>query len=160
MGWTSYKIDTADKTDAVMRRELNCTSIEHGTWEVTDSATVGAQWYGIIKRTPVVGEPIYYGMVCLTERKQIKGTGMTDFGFKDMTEDMCPYYFAMPLKMLNKLEALSPVEQGQYAHKWREGVRMYHAKRAEKAKAKRDNLKKLQDFLKAHIQVVHIGGHA
>lgn len=160
MGWTSYNINTSAKTDEVIRRELNGTSIEYGTWEVTDSATVGAQWYGIIKRTPVVGEPIHYGMVCLTERKPLmKGSDMTYFSFKDMTEDMCPYYYAMPLRMLNKLEALAPVPDGSSA-KWREGVRMYHARKAAKAKAKREDMKKLQDFIKAHIQVIHIGGQA
>jgi hypothetical protein len=159
MGWTSYKINTSAKTDEVMRRELNATSIEYGTWEVLESSTVGAQWYGIIKRTPVVGEPIHYGMVCLTERKALKGSDMTEFFFKDMTEDMCPYYYAMPLRMLNKLEALAPVPDGSAA-KWREGVKMYHARKADKAKAKRENLKKLQDFMTAHIRIVHIGGQA
>lgn len=156
MGWTSYKINTSDKTDDVLRRELNGTSIEYGTWEVQDSATVGAQWYGIIKRTPIVGAPVHYAMIVLTERKALKGSDMTEFGFKDMTEDMGPYYYAMPLRMLTKLEALAPVTEG-FAFKWREGVRMYHARKAEKAKAKRDNLKKLQDFIKAHVQIVHIG---
>jgi hypothetical protein len=153
MGWTSYKINTSAKTDEVLRRELNCTSAEHGTWEVLESATVGAQWYGIIKRTPVVADPVYYAMIVLTERKPIKGSDMTEFGFKEMTEDMGPYYYGMPLRMLNKLETLVPVVDG-FAAKWREGVRMHHARKAAKAKAKRDNMKKLQDFIKGHAGII------
>jgi hypothetical protein len=156
MGWTSYNINTSAKTDEVMRRELNGTSAEYGTWEVQDSATVGAQWYGIMKRTPIVGEPIYYAMIVLTERKPLKGSDMTYFSFKDMTEDMCPYYYAMPLRMLKKLEELTPVPDG-YAAKWREGVRMHHARKAAKAKAKRENMKRLQDFIQSHVQVIHVG---
>lgn len=156
MGWTSYKINTSATTDEVVRRELNCTSAEYGTWEVLDSATVGAQWYGIIKRTPVVADPVYYGMIVLTERKPIKGSGMTEFGFKDMTEDVGPYYYAMPLRMLAKLEQLAPVVDG-HAAKWREGVRMHHARKAAKAKARKDAKQQLQNFINGHVQFIHVG---
>jgi hypothetical protein len=155
MGWTCYNINTSAKTDDVLRRELNCSSIEHGTWEVLESATVGAQWYGIIKRTPIVGNPVHYAMIVLTERKPLKGSDMTDFCFKDMTEDCGPYYYAMPMRMLTKLEALAPVTEG-FAFKWREGVRMHHERKAAKAKAKRDTLKKLEYF-KSHVQFIHVG---
>jgi hypothetical protein len=156
MGWTCYNVNTTATTDTVLRRELNCTSAEYGTWEVQDSATVGAQWYAIMKRTPVVGTPIYYAMIVLTERRPLKGSDMTYFCFKDMTEDVGPYHYAMPMRMLAKLEELAPAAEG-YAAKWREGVRMYHAKKAAKAKARREAKKQLQDFISGHVQFIHVG---
>jgi len=167
MGWTSYNINTTAKTDEVLRREMSQDS-KGGTrpsWEVVDSATIGATWYAILCMTDfdtstpdgsVATRKTYYGMVCLTQRKPLKGSGMTYFSFKDMTEDMCPYYYAMPMRMLKKLEELTPNPQGNAA-KWREGVRMYHERKSAKAKAKRENIKKLQNFMKTHFQVVHIG---
>lgn len=107
----------------------------------------------------VATRKIYYGMVCLTERKPIKGSDMTEFYYKDMDESCNPFSYAMPMRMLTKLETLAPNPQG-FAAKWREGVRMHHERKAAKAKAKRENVKKLQDFMKIHFRVVHIGENA
>lgn len=170
MGWTSFNINSNTTTDQVLRREMSQDSLggTRPSWEVVKSATVGATWYAIMCHTDfdtstpdgsTATRKTYYGLVCLTERKAMKNTGMTYFSYKDMDESCNPYSYAMPLKMLEELERLAPNPTG-FAANWREGVRMHHAKRRERAKAKRDNIKKLQDFMKAHFQVVHIGGQA
>jgi len=58
--------------------------------------------------------------------------------------------------MLNKLETLAPVVDG-FAAKWREGVRMHHARKAAKAKARRDAKQQLQAFINNHVQFIHVG---
>ena len=55
-----------------------------------------------------------------------KGDG---WGYKDMEESMHPYYYSCPLGYLE----LVPVA----CEKWREGVRSYHARLAERRKARR-----------------------
>jgi hypothetical protein len=167
MGWTSFNINTSAKTDEVLRREFTQDS-KGGTrdaWDVIESATVGAQWYAIMCRTSwdectpdggTAERKQYYGLICLTQRKALKGKDMTEFYYKDMDESCGPYAYAMPMRMLTKLEQLAPTPEG-YAAKWREGVRKHHEQKAAKAKAKRENIKKLQDFMKTHFQVVHIG---
>lgn len=51
------------------------------------------------------------------------------WGYKDMAESMHPYFYSCPLGYL----ALVPVA----SEEWREGVRAYHARAAERRKAKR-----------------------
>lgn len=167
MGWTSFKINTTATTDQVLRREFTQDS-KGGTrpaWDVLESATVGAQWYGIMCRTDydtstpdgsIAERKTYYGMICLTERKKIKGSDMTEFYYKDMDESCGPYAYAMPLRMLAKLEELAPAPVG-FAAKWREGVRMHHERKAAKAKARRENKQRLQDFIRGHVQFIHVG---
>jgi hypothetical protein len=46
------------------------------------------------------------------------------WGYKDMTENMGPYYYSCPLGYLKLTES------GKHVHReWREGVRRYHEKR-------------------------------
>ena len=139
MGWTSYTINTTATTDQILRREMQQDSA-NGTrtsWTVHQSATVGAQWYAIIKRQPIDGPAAFYGLIVLTERRPIKGTDQTEFFYKDMDETCGPYACAMPARMLAELERLAPNPEG-YAAKWREAVRQHHARKNAKAKAKRE----------------------
>jgi len=158
MGWTSFKINTTATTDEILRREM--TQDDQGgtrtSWTVEQAATVGATWYAIMKRQPTDGPAVFYALICLTQRRTIKGTGQTEFFYKDMTEDCGPYAYTMPARMLARLETLAPNPQG-YAEKWRDSVRWHHAKKNAKARAKREARANLARFISDHFQIVHIG---
>jgi hypothetical protein len=139
MGWTSYNINTTATTGDILTREMSQDSA-NGTrtsWTVEQAATVGATWYAIMKRQPTDGPAIFYGLVVLTERRPIRGTGLTEFFYKDLSEECGPYECAMPARMLARLETLAPNPQG-YAAKWREAVKQHHANKRAKAKAKKE----------------------
>lgn len=51
------------------------------------------------------------------------------WGYKDMDESVGPYYFDCPMSYLDMVRDWEPVGS---AAKWRESVRAWHAKRAEK----------------------------
>ena len=105
MGWTTYKISKTTTTDQALRRELSYAGTA-GLWEVLDSATVGAVWYGIIKRT-IEGEAVHFGMVCLTQRRnEYPRSQYIEFGFKEISEDCGPFYYDAPLRILDKLDEL------------------------------------------------------
>jgi hypothetical protein len=168
MGWTSFKINTTATTDEILRREMTQDDQQGARdgWAVMQSATVGAQWFAIMRRTyhdtstpdgSTAQRVTYYGLICLTQRRTIKGTGQTEFFYKDMDESCGPYAYAMPVRMLNELERLAPSPEG-YAAKWREGVRMHHARKAAKAKAKREARAKLARFISDHFQIIHVTG--
>ena len=55
------------------------------------------------------------------------------WGYKDMEESMHPYFYSCPLGYLK----LVPIEQFGGHEQWREGVRQYHARLAEKRQARR-----------------------
>lgn len=56
-----------------------------------------------------------------------------EWGYKDMEESMHPYFYSCPLKYLD----LVPIEQYGGNSEWRELVRSWHARQAEKRKARR-----------------------
>ena len=56
-----------------------------------------------------------------------------EWGYKDMEESMHPYFYSCPLGYLN----LVPIEQFGGHEVWREGVRQYHARLAEKRQVRR-----------------------
>jgi hypothetical protein len=62
--------------------------------------------------------------------------GYNEWGYKDMTESMGPYYYGCPLKLLDLVPETNP--------EWRKDVREHHGKRKAEAKAKRELKKKLR----------------
>ena len=62
MGWTSYAINTTSTTDEVLRREFTQAGTDGSRWEITDTATIGATWYAISKRTDPTGQAHYSGL--------------------------------------------------------------------------------------------------
>lgn len=167
MGWTSYTIEKGAKTDEVLRREFT-QSTNGGTragFEVIDSATVGSVWYAVMKYTDhdtsttdgtTRAREVYYGLVCLTERKTPRGSRQTEFSFKDMDEAMMPFYFDCPPRLLDLLDKHAPNPEGSAA-KWRERCR---ARQAQKNQTRReiDQAKKqLRAFLQQHLQIIRIG---
>jgi hypothetical protein len=55
----------------------------------------------------------------------LAGNARSEWGYKDMSEDMGPCYYDCPLELLEA--ATEPVNE--YARAWREKVRAYHAAR-------------------------------
>ena len=55
------------------------------------------------------------------------------WGYKDMEESMHPHFYSCPLGYLS----LVPLDEYGGHAEWREGVQQYHAKSAEKCRAKR-----------------------
>lgn len=56
-----------------------------------------------------------------------------DWGYKPMCEGMGPYVYSCPLGYL----ALVPKPDGEYGANWREGVKAYHARAAQKRERNR-----------------------
>jgi len=161
MGWTSYTVDNLAKTDAILRREFTQDSANNtrSSWTVEDSATVGAQWYALMKHTDTKGQETYYGLVCLTERRNgWKNT--VEFCFKDMDETCHPYYYDCPARILDKLDRLAP-NPSPNAAAWRAKCRERLATKSAKAKARRQEKQaareRLARFISDHFQVIHIG---
>lgn len=75
----------------------------------------------------VLHKPTGRKFICLDLIAKERNGG---WGYKGLSEDMGPCEVNCPLSLLNKA---TPVTEG-YAVGWREKVRAYHAKRANKAK--------------------------
>jgi hypothetical protein len=130
MGWTSFTISTNRKTDEILRREFIHDGHNNArtAWDVMDSATRGATWYAVLKRTEPTGAIAYFGFVCMTQRKTDRKTGTTEFFYKDMDESCGPHAYDMPVRMLDFLDEHAPNPPG-YAAGWRQSCRDKHAKR-------------------------------
>ena len=145
MGWTWYhathykngKIDRKAECDAYFNEGLNA-----GWYRIEKSALVGTVYYAAIrklrrfvpgtngKETEAIpeSEQTVFGVVFLT------GTNVKDyysFGYKDMDESMCPFYFDCPAGII---KLLSPTDN-ESANEWRERCR---SRAAEKKAAKSD----------------------
>ena len=118
MGWTSYTINTTATTDETLRREFTEAGTNGSRWEITDTATIGATWYAISKRTDATGQAHYSGLVCFTERRTQRN-GTTEFSYKDMGEECGPHAYACPARILDQLDQLAP-NPGGYAAGWRQ----------------------------------------
>jgi hypothetical protein len=128
MGWTGYtahyykngKVDRKAECDAYFMDGLN-----EGHFEVVKSSMVGSTYYSAVRNlkkcvgTDGNGWGIYEdlpeseqevrGFVFLTQVKD------GEFYYKDMTEDMLPYYFDCPKSII---KALSPTDN-ENANIWR-----------------------------------------
>jgi hypothetical protein len=127
MGWTFFN-DTGETTGAICTREFTDTNPAGDRWSVVDQSTRGAVWYGIGRLDRADQPPVFYGLVWLTSRKR------GEFGYKDMTECMGPYYWDMPKRLLDQLDQLAP-NAPQSALDWRAKCR---AKLAENRKPARE----------------------
>jgi len=88
-------------------------------WGFHSLAERGSTVYAIAWRQAPSEARHYFGCVFLTQRKR------GEFGYKEMDESMGPYYFDMPVRMLEALEALAPTEDTN-ARAWRDRVRQHH----------------------------------
>lgn len=119
MGW--YYTYGADRQDII--RELTETRNEDGTkWETLAKFCNGyTQLFAVKEVTKPDGTKVRHIGVYLLQGSR------EGWGYKPMDEGMHPYFYACPLKYL----AMVPEE----CKEWREGVRSYWARRAERRKA-------------------------
>lgn len=155
MGWTTFEDTPSQSRADIIRKEFTqaATASNPNAWGFESINTKGAIVYAIMYRDTPDHPRAYFGVVFITERKG------GSFGYKDMGEDCGPHYYDAPLTMIDKLDKLAPTPSG-YAAGWRNAVRQHHARKAEKAKAKRENVKKLQAFIRDHVQIIHVGDNA
>jgi hypothetical protein len=96
-----------------------------GGWTLIDSSVVGNTYFGLHERTDA-GNLQRLITVCL-----ISKAGGT-WGYKSMSEDMGPYYFNCPLRILDKADEVPAVSYS--ATEWRANCRA-HAKREKAIKS-------------------------
>jgi hypothetical protein len=121
MGWTHYADHPQLSRAEMIRREFTQepTATNPRAWGFESIAERGSVVYAVCFQE-FEGKREHFGCVFLTTRR--KG----EFGYKAMSEDMHPFYYAMPARMLAQLEALAPNPPGQGAE-WRAKCRE-HAK--------------------------------
>lgn len=129
MGWTFF--NASGKPSEILTREFTQVPSEKypSEFKVLDQSMRGRVWYGVIESTNPEGIKQVYGMVCLWTLRR------GEFGYKELGEDMGPYYYDAPLRIVNLLDKLSPEPLG-LAAKWRESVRTYYAHKRSKKAAK------------------------
>ena len=129
MGWTFF--NASGKPSEILTREFTQVPSEKypSEFKVLDQSMRGRVWYGVIESTNPEGIKRVYGMICLWTLRR------GEFGYKELGEDMGPYYYDAPLRIVNLLDELSPKPLG-LALKWRESVRAYHARMKIKKVAK------------------------
>jgi hypothetical protein len=127
MGWTFF--NTSGKPSEILTREF--TQVPNAQYpsefKVLDQALRGRTWYAVIESTNPEGINRVYGMICIWSMRR------GEFGYKELGEEMGPYYHDAPLRIVNLLDKLSPNECG-YNLKWRQGVRDHHANMKQKRK--------------------------
>lgn len=144
MGWTSFIDNPGMKPSEILTREIAGQNDNGATWEIVDHATRSNTWYAVCKFTAPNNAPIYYGLVCLFNRR--KG----QFFYKDMTETFGPNAANAPLRIINMLDQLSPInpidarQSAQWALEWRQRCRE-NAKRKPAPKVKPGDIVKFSD---------------
>ena len=121
MGWTCYYDNERLSIDDMMRREWNATGDNGAVFTIVDSATKGNEWYAIIECKRPDSAPVYDGLVCLIKRS--KRTG--EFCYKDIGERCGPNAANAPKRIIDKLDALAPIDPNDtgmgatWAREWR-----------------------------------------
>ena len=125
MGWTCYLDNVGLSVDDMMRREFNSTGASVGdngaVFTIVDSATRGNEWYAIVECKRPDNPPVYDGLVCLIKRSKRAG----EFCYKDMGERCGPNASNAPKRLIDKLDALAPIDPNdeslgaKWAREWR-----------------------------------------
>jgi hypothetical protein len=129
MGWTFF--NAGGKPSEIITREFTQTPSDTypSEFKVLDQSMRGRVWYGVIQSTNPEGIKRVYGMIVLWTLRR------GEFGYKELSEDMGPYYYDAPLRIVNLLDRLSPEPSG-LSLKWRQSVREYHSRMKVKKVAK------------------------
>lgn len=128
MGWTEF-LDSPHLTlSEIIRRELSQdpTPDNPRAWGFEYIAERGSTVYAIGWSDAPDRPRYYFGLVCLTSRRG------GYFSYKDMTEDMGPYRYDAPVKMLDLLDKLAPNPIG-HAASWRAKCREHQANKKARA---------------------------
>lgn len=122
MGWTEYMDNPELSRVEMIRRELSQapTADNPRAWGFEYMTERGSTVYAIGWFDEPERPRHYFGLICLTSRRH----GL--FAYKDMTDDMGPYRYDAPAKMLDMLDRLAPNPAG-YAAEWRRKCREHQA---------------------------------
>jgi hypothetical protein len=149
MGWTvgSARYFKNGKVDRKAECDALCTDT---VFRVEKSAMVGAVYYAAIRRIgkyvdgelemiPTEKQDVSAVVILTSTGKEAYGyfTGYT-FGYKDMSEDMHPYYYDCPISILNLLTET----ESENAKEWRRRCKERHEEK-KKAKKNPDSLENL-----------------
>jgi hypothetical protein len=129
MGWTFQEkpLNVKAELDGL----LTWTS-ETGARRVLDSAIVNrTEYYAAVETIKPGGAREVWCAVFLLKFHPRARDGFT-FGYKDMCETMGPYVWRCPVRILDLLTGTD----NEYALRWREACREYHARRAALPKLK------------------------
>jgi len=141
MGWTEFRDYPELSRAEIIRRELSQapTAENPRAWGFEYITERGSTVYAIGWHDAPDQPRRYFGLVCLTSRHRSPHFGRA-FSYKDMTEDMGPYKYEAPKKMLDLLDQLAPNPTG-YAKGWREACREHLARKKTKKHQAGDKVK-------------------
>lgn len=140
MGWTCLHYPKGTKFIDFCREEFNSEN-DRVKFEVLDAALVGrTQGFVALKRTlKETNESIVFALVlAITWHNEYE-----NMCFKEMDEEMGPYYYKCPKRIL---KLLSPTDNKE-ALKWRQKVLEYHDKKTELKKIKVGDIIEFEDFI-------------
>lgn len=122
MGWTEFMDSPHLSRAEIIRKELSQepTADNPRAWGFEYITERGGTVYAIGWSDAPDRPRYYFGLVCLTSRRG------GYFSYKDMSEDMGPYKYDAPAKMLDMLDRLAPNPPG-YAIEWRKKCRQHQA---------------------------------
>jgi len=115
MGWTGMQPPYHGDKKRWLEEQFNQAG-EVGTnpsWTLTDLSIRGNTAYGIYTMVRPDGSWHSAGIVILMS------FSADQWRYKDMTEEMMPYYYDAPISMIKKLDALNPQVEGN-ARLWRD----------------------------------------
>lgn len=142
MGWTGmvHGIEYTTRGTVDRKATLDKEMSGHGLTtylEVLKSSMRGSTYYAAVRYVNFAdGEERVIGLVCLTS---VDGKGWNRcFNYKDMSEDMGPYYYDCPASILDLLSDTD----NETALKWRAACR----EKADKKKAERKNPDSLKNL--------------
>lgn len=125
MGWSSFHKPQHRKATDELLDNLNFTSEDGSKSEVLAHAFVARrEFYAVVKRTKPDGSVRHWLAVSLVQFSR----GEYNMSVKDMSEEMGPYACRCPERLLDLIEKLVPVPEGDGAA-FRARCRAYHAKR-------------------------------
>lgn len=144
MGWTSYHAQHYKKGVVDRKAELDCEFSQPvvdknrkkiGTFKVLKSSMVGSTYYAAVQKTifSTETEPEkfdIFAVVCFTH------TDMKDyynFSYKDMSEDMEPFYYDCPRTILDLLTPADSENANRWRNKCREQLAIRTKQRALRA---------------------------
>lgn len=118
MGWTEFRDSPHLSRAEMIRKELSQapTADNPRAWGFDYMTERGSVVYAVGWSDAPERDRIYFGLVCLTSRRN------GYFAYKDMTEDMGPYQYDAPAKMLDMLDRLAP-NPNSHAAAWRQACR-------------------------------------
>ena len=113
MGWTGMQPPYHGDKKLWIKQEMECNN-EHGTWKIHDLTFRSNTAYGILEYTKKeTGITKHIGMVVLCSFRA------DEWAYKEMSEDMHPYQYDAPKRMIEKLNQLGePINEN--AKLWRD----------------------------------------